>query len=209
MGSKKDLAGSGLRRGFLLLVACFCLVLVFLWSRLPEQPSPANHLIQPKNQPIVRSTATAAKPVEALQVRKSGKKPRAKSELASGDEFEEVIEEKLSAVADNGCEFKGSFPGFLGGCATDCAPFHTLQEALDNCGRQLACMGITTDSTKTRYEMRAGGEPSPSDAGEVSWTKATMKQCHNIVLPPPEPRGNEWTPPIGVELEDTGTFVHG
>jgi len=215
MGSKKDLffgtaKGSGLRRGFLLLVACFCLVMIFLWTRLPEQPGPAQHLIEPKNQPIVRAaTATAAKPVEALKVRKSEKKPRAKPKQASGDEFEEVIQEKLSAVADNGCEFKGSFPGFLGGCATDCAPFHTLQEALDNCGRQLACMGITTDSTKTRFEMRAGGEPSPSDGGEVSWTKATMKQCHNVVLPPPEPRGKEWVPPVGVELEDTGTFVDG
>ena len=124
----------------------------------PPSSPPSFSAVAP---PVLDSTETETSEPMLSQVRK----------------YKAAISSK--SLASNGCAFKGPVPGFLGDCAIDCAPFNTLQEALDNCAIQPACSGVTQQSADSNlYELRAHSQASPSDVGEVSWTKGTMKQCH-------------------------------
>ena len=77
-------------------------------------------------------------------------------------------------VKNNTCTMWGPFEAsFSGGCATDCAPFDTLESAAATCFSTPACAAITAipNNAGLYYEMRSSHKLSRSESREISYMK--------------------------------------
>jgi len=110
--------------------------------------------------------------------------------------------------AGNGCGFSGPAPGFLGGCASDCSPYKTLQKALNVCAGTRECGGVTGSKSKDRYELRSY-QIYTSETGEESYTKQVSLECHNKIPDLPKTPYGDWKPPADKDLDAVGSFVDG